>query len=215
MDFFPFDDDYVRRLREGDRWTEEHFVSYFTPILRIKARSRLRDPEAADDAVQETFFRVFRTLGNPVGDGIRNGHSFGAYVFRVCGNIVSEWNRGERRVQPIDDADLVKLITSETQEDEIIKEQQRQCVLRVISEMAIPREREILTAVYIHERPKAEVCKEFGVDQGYLRVLLHRAREKFREAWEKEQKATSPMKRIRQNRHYPTERRVTGQTDDT
>lgn len=191
MDFFPFDDEYVRRLREGDRWTEEHFVSYFTPILRIKARSRLRSPDAADDVVQETFFRVFKTLRNPAGGGIRNGHSFGAYVARVCDNVISEWNRGERRVQPIDDDDLVKMITSETHEDELIKEQQRECVLRVISEMA-PREREILTAVYIHERPKAEVCKEFGVDQGYLRVLLHRAREKFREAWEKEQKAVRP-----------------------
>ena len=188
MDFFPFDDDYVRRLREGDRWTEEHFVSYFTPILRIKVRSRLRSPEAADDVIQETFFRVIKMLSGPEGGGIRNGHSFGAYVSRVCDNVIFEWIRGEKRVQPIDDADLVKLITSETREDELIREQRRECVRRIIRERR-HRERAILTAIFLEEQSKDDVRTKFGVSPNYLRVMLHRAKEKFREAWEKEQKA--------------------------
>jgi RNA polymerase sigma-70 factor (ECF subfamily) len=191
MEFFPFDDDYVRRLQEGDPLTEDHFVSYFTPILRIKVRSRLRSPEATDDVVQETFLRVFKTLRDPASGGIRNGHSFGAYVARVCENVIFEWIRGDRRVQPIDDNELLKLITSETREDELIKEQRRECVRRIISEMG-RREREILTAVILEEQSKEDACKKFGVSQDYLRVRLHRAREKFREAWEKEQTTTRP-----------------------
>jgi RNA polymerase sigma-70 factor (ECF subfamily) len=188
MEFFPFDDEYVRRLRDGDRLTEDHFVSYFTPILRIKVRSRLRSPEATDDVVQETLFRVFRMLHGPEGSGIRNGHSFGAYVLKVCDHVIFEWIRGERRVQPIDDDDLVKLITSETREDELIKEQRRECVRRVVGGMDT-RERKILTAIFFEEKPKEDVCEEFGVSHSYLRVLLHRAGKKFRKAWEKEQKA--------------------------
>jgi len=191
MDFFPFDDEYVRRLREGDSLTEEHFVSYFTPILRIKVRKRLRSTEATDDIVQETFFRVFKTLRAPGGGGIRNGHSFGAYVARVCDNVIFEWIRGDMRVQPIDDDDLVKLITSETREDGLIKEQRQECVRRVVSGMGT-RERKILTAIFFDEKSREDACKEFGVDQGYLRVLLHRAGEKFRKAWEKEQKTERP-----------------------
>jgi RNA polymerase sigma-70 factor (ECF subfamily) len=186
MDFFPFDDDYVRRLRDGDRLTEDHFVSYFTPILRIKVRSRLRSPEAVDDVVQETFFRVFKALRGP-GGGIRNGHSFGAYVLAICNNVIFEWNRGDKKTQPIDDDDLVKLITLENSEDELIKEQRRTCVRRVVSTMDT-RDRNILEAIFFKETPKATICEEFGVDQGYLRVLLHRAKEKFRKAWAKEQR---------------------------
>jgi RNA polymerase sigma-70 factor (ECF subfamily) len=186
MDFFPFDDDYVRRLRDGDRLTEDHFVSYFTPILRIKVRSRLRSPEAVDDVVQETFFRVFKALRGP-GGGIRNGHSFGAYVLAICNNVIFEWNRGDKKTQPIDDDDLVKLITLENSEDELIKEQMRECVRHVISTMDT-RDRNILEAIFFKETPKAAICEEFGVDQGYLRVLLHRAKEKFRKAWAKEQR---------------------------
>ena len=186
MDFFPFDDDYVRRLRDGDRLTEDHFVSYFTPILRIKVRSRLRSPEAIDDVVQETFFRVFKALRVP-GGGIRNGHSFGAYVLAICNNVIFEWNRGDKKTQPIDDDDLAKLITLENSEDELITEQRRACVRRVVSTMD-PRDRNILEAIFFKETPKEAICEAFGVDQGYLRVLLHRAKEKFRKAWAKEQR---------------------------
>ena len=32
----------------------------------------------------------------------------------------------------------------------------------------------------MEERDKDEVCKDFGVDRNYLRVLLHRAKSAFR-----------------------------------
>ena len=63
----------------------------------------------------------------------------------------------------------------------------RKSVRRVVSTMDT-RDRNILTAIFFNERSKAAVCEEFGVDQGYLRVLLHRAKEKFRKAWAKEQR---------------------------
>ena len=88
---------------------------------------------------------------------------------------------------PIDDDYVENIPTGEDREAELIEEQKRECVRRVVSGME-KRERDILTAIYFNERSKAAVCDEFGVDQGYLRVLLHRAREKFRKAWAKEQR---------------------------
>ena len=37
-----FNEDYLRRLIEGDQETERQFTSYFSDLLRIKLRSRLR-----------------------------------------------------------------------------------------------------------------------------------------------------------------------------
>jgi RNA polymerase sigma-70 factor (ECF subfamily) len=187
MDFFPFDDAYVRRLRDGDRSTEDHFVSYITPLLRIKVRGRLPSREAEEDAVQETFIRVFKVVRGPGGGGIRNGHSFGAYVLSICNNVIFESYRQIKRTEPIDDEYVENIPTTENREAELINEQQRECVRRVVAGMET-REGKILTAIYFNERSKAAVCEEFGVDQGYLRVLLHRAREKFRKAWAKEQR---------------------------
>ena len=58
--------------------------------------------------------------------------------------------------------------------------EERERVRRVVNELP-PRDRDILKALFFDERSNDDVCAEFGVDRGYLRVLLHRAKEKFRE----------------------------------
>ena len=42
------------------------------------------------------------------------------------------------------------------------------------------RDRRLIREVLLEERSKDAVCKEMGVDRGYLRVLLHRAKQAFR-----------------------------------
>lgn len=180
MDFFPFDDDYVRRLREGDRWTEEHFRSYFEQLLLIKLRRRLPSLEAIHDVRQEVFARVFKTLRAPEG-GIRDGRKLGAYVNTVCNNVVLEQYRQTNRTEPLVDAHL-DLPTSEDVENALVNSEERKRVRRVVNELP-PRDRDIIKALFFDERTNDDVCAEFGVDRGYLRVLLHRAKEKFRSAW--------------------------------
>src|SRR6202008_1838581 len=67
LEFFPFDAGYVRRLTEGDAETERHFVCYFSPLLLIKLRQRLRSHEQLEDLRQEVFLRVFRSLRQGTG----------------------------------------------------------------------------------------------------------------------------------------------------
>ena len=42
------------------------------------------------------------------------------------------------------------------------------------------RDRSLLKAVFLDERDREEICREFGVDREYLRVLLHRAKQDFK-----------------------------------
>ena len=44
------------------------------------------------------------------------------------------------------------------------------------------RDQAILRAIFLDELSKDEVCNKFGVGRDYLRVLLHRAKGKFRAA---------------------------------
>ena len=39
---------------------------------------------------------------------------------------------------------------------------------------------DLLKAVFLEERDRDEVCREFGVDREYLRVLLFRAKQEFK-----------------------------------
>jgi len=46
-----------------------------------------------------------------------------------------------------------------------------------------PRDRDLLHAIFLEEKGKDEICRDFGVDREYLRVLLHRAKERFRSSF--------------------------------
>jgi RNA polymerase sigma-70 factor, ECF subfamily len=42
------------------------------------------------------------------------------------------------------------------------------------------KDRRLLEEVFLEERDKDQVCRDFKVDREYLRVLLFRARKRFR-----------------------------------
>ena len=48
------------------------------------------------------------------------------------------------------------------------------------------RDRELLNAIFFQEKDKESVCREFKVDRDYLRVLLHRAKDRFKSLYEKD-----------------------------
>lgn len=178
MQLYQFDDDYVRRLRDGDRWTEEHFVRYFSELLLIKLRGRLRSIEAIDDVRQEVFVRVMRTLRAP--EGLRDGRKLGAFVNSVCNNVLLETYRAGKRVERLDSDKYAQVADSEASvDDALVTGETRARVRRVLNQLQ-PRDAQILRALFLEDRDKDEICRAFRVDRNYLRVLVHRAKEKFR-----------------------------------
>ena len=184
MELYSFDEAYVRRLREGDPSTEMHFVAYFTQLLGIKLRARRLAPEVVEDLRQETFIRVLRALRSE--GGIRQPDRLGAFVNSVCNNILQEHYRSASRTQPVEEAHLEVPGKVLNLESLIITEEARKQVRAILA--GIPsRDRDLLRAMFFEEKDKDEICSQFGVDRDYLRVLFHRARDRFRQALEKDQ----------------------------
>jgi RNA polymerase sigma-70 factor, ECF subfamily len=173
MELFAFDDDYVRRLREGDRETEAHFHSYFHELLLIKLRRRVSSAQAVEDVRQEVFARVLAKLGD-----LRDGRKLGAFVNSICNHVLMEHYRDGKRSER-----NAQELTDEAGPDDIegtyFAEETAARVRRVLSRLP-ERDQKILRAIFLDDGDKEEVCDRFGVDRSYLRVLLHRAKEKFR-----------------------------------
>lgn len=180
MDFFSFDAAYVERLAAGDPAVVEHFNGYFEELIFIKLRARQLPNHVIEDVRQETFLRVFQTLRK---DGIRQPERIGAFVNTVCNNVVLEFGRAGSRVTYMDDAPEATDAT-ESSERRLIEQERKANVRRLLSEMP-PKNQKLLTAVFLDERSPDEVCDEMGIDRGYLRVLLFRARTQLRDAVQK------------------------------
>ena len=177
MELFPFDEAYLKRLCDRDFQTEQHFVAYFSKLLLIKLRSRLRGSPAVDDIRQETFVRVLKTLRTE--GGIRSPGGLGAFVNSVCNNVLLEFYRSSNH-SPTPDEDAVDRPDLSIDLDGMLATKQTREHVREILGQLPEKDRRLLRDIFLEEKDKDEVCKDFGVDRDYLRVLLHRAKQNFR-----------------------------------
>lgn len=189
MQLQSFDEPYVERLRAGDFRTQEHFVAYFSELIQLKLRSRLHSPQAIEDVRQETFTRVFTALRS---GKIRQPDRLGAFVNSMCNNVLLEHYRASSRDSSLDD---------EEQQDfpamgvdvlgAIAAKQMGEKIREILDEMP-ERDRRLLREIFLEERDKDDVCRDFGVDRDYLRVLLHRAKQSFKSIYLKNIAARPP-----------------------
>jgi len=175
MDLFSFDDDYVRRLRDGDRETAAHFYSYFRDLLYAKLRRRLRSMHAIEEVRQEVFLRTLERLGQIV-----DGRKLGAFVNSTCNHVLMEYYRQESRAVSLDEQPEKAGTTDlEAGYDSAHNTARVRAVLDAMGD----RDAAILRALFIDDVHKDEICERYGIDREYLRVLLHRAKGKFRAAF--------------------------------
>lgn len=178
LEFHAFDANYIENLRAGDSRTQEHFVGYFTALLHLKLRARLRSPQAIEDVRQETFARVLTGLKKP--GALRQPESLGAFVNTVCNNVLFEHYRASSRNQPLDEEGSARLPAVGADAHSLAAAGQLKIKVRQILLDLPVRDRSLLKAVFLDERDRDDVCREFGVDREYLRVLLHRAKQEFK-----------------------------------
>jgi len=174
---YPFNAEYVRKLTEGNADVESHFVDYFSGLLAAKLRFHLRSGQEIQEFQQEVFLRVLRSLRQ--GSGIHNPERLGAYVNAVCNNVLMEYFRHKSRMVQFDQNVPEPPDLATDLEKSLVTEEDRNRVRSLVAELG-PKDRRILKALFLDEREKDSICREFGVSRAYLRVLLHRASERFR-----------------------------------
>jgi RNA polymerase sigma-70 factor (ECF subfamily) len=182
LEFFAFDLPYVEKLRAGDAHIEGHFVNYFSELIRLKLRSRLNSKEAIEDVRQETFMRVLTLLRGE--GGLRQADRLGPFVNSVCNHVLFEHYRSQKRTEAtIDDEGGATIPGREPSALSRLEAEDTERVVRQILTLLPERDRLLLQSVLLEERNRDEVCAEFGITRGYLRVLVHRAKQSFKSCY--------------------------------
>jgi RNA polymerase sigma-70 factor, ECF subfamily len=137
----------------------------------------VRSSQAVEDIQQETFLRVLKTLRTEA--GIRSPERFGAFVNSVCNNVLLEFYRSSGRSDQLDENASDPADRTIDLDGMMATNQTRAQVRKVLDQMP-EKDRRLLRAFFLEEQDKDEICREFGVDRDYLRVLLHRAKQNFK-----------------------------------
>ncbi len=178
---YDFDRQYIDRLVAEDPETEQHFARYFGDLLSLKLRSRLRSPALVEDARQETFRRVLTTLKQK--GGLATAESLGAFVNGVCNNVLFELYRAGSRTQALPEDHDPEDTRRVSAESGLMASEDRERVRKALATLP-QKDKDILRWLFFEERDKDEICRDLNVDRNYLRVLLHRAKAQFRNAYE-------------------------------
>jgi RNA polymerase sigma-70 factor (ECF subfamily) len=148
--------------------------------LRLKLRYKVlyhvgHNCADVDDLVQESLVRFFRAEQR---NTIRNTEESGAFINGVCRNVILEYRRRMRR-EPLADPDIPIPDAGVRPEAEMLE--MRDAIDSGLAELA-ERDRTILRALYLEGKEKDEICKEWGMTDAQFRVVLFRAKERFRRA---------------------------------
>ncbi len=173
---YSFDGEYIKRLIAADPDTERHFTDYFSDLLSLKLRARLRSAALAEDARQETFVRVLTALRQ---GKLASPESLGAFVNSVCNNVLLETYRSNARATPLDEEPAEPESTEPSMEARVLRSEEQGRVRDALAGLP-DKDRELLHWLFFEERDKDEICRALNVDREYLRVLFHRAKQRFR-----------------------------------
>jgi RNA polymerase sigma-70 factor (ECF subfamily) len=128
------------------------------------------DPQAADDLLQETYYRFLRARVSYEDEAHRRN-----YLFRVGTNLVRDGHR-RRRTQPAPDIQHDDPV--DPRSDVGGRVERRADLTRAMARLT-PRERALVWLAYAEGKSHREIGDTIGVRAGSVKILLFRARRKM------------------------------------
>jgi RNA polymerase sigma-70 factor (ECF subfamily) len=147
-------------------------------MLRPKVRFRVAHQVGwacadLDDIVQETLARFLIAVRE---DRIHSPAAVGAFLNSICRNVIFEYRRRLMR------DDVMPEIMSDPTDQRLSGAEQfeiRDAIALGLAQLSA-RDRQILRALYIEEKTKEEILALSGLSYEQFRVVLCRAKERFR-----------------------------------
>jgi RNA polymerase sigma factor (sigma-70 family) len=156
--------------KENARAQNELFKRYAPKLLGICCRY-IRDRDDAEDALQETFIKIFSNIHQFKAEG-----SFEGWMKRIAANTALNHLKEKNKVQ-FDD--LAKVSLTKVEEDEkeyqLMVEADAQKILRCIQDLPVGY-RTILNMYLMEEFSHKEIAEKLGIEESTSRSQYTRAR---------------------------------------
>jgi RNA polymerase sigma-70 factor (ECF subfamily) len=139
------------------------------------ARKRLRDPELAADAVQESLLKALKASGE-----IHRLENAKAWFYRILRRtIIDLYRRRDAKERALTAYEQEIDSPPDPEEERIVCG----CLARLLPSMA-PRYARLIEAIDLKEEPPDQVAADLGIARGNLNVRLHRARQQLKQRLE-------------------------------
>jgi len=176
--------DLVSRIRAGDRQAEADFVERYSRGVMIIIRREVHNGAVAEDIYQETF-RI--GLGKIRQGDVREPRRLSGFICGVARNLVIDYFRHAARHESMTEIEEAAHLPhpASDQLQELLRKEKADLVRQVLKEMPNERDIQVLYRFYIADDEKEQICADLGLTSLHFNRVLHRARERFRELYER------------------------------
>lgn len=149
------------------------------PAVRAYLRRRTASPQVADDLLQETFLRVWRTIGRV--DAGRDEREVRAYVLTVARNVATDaWRSAGRRPELLDDGSVLAALPGDDGLEEAVD---GWLVAEALGRLS-PDHREVVRLLFHEGLSVRQAAVRLGVPEGTVKSRSHYAVRALRVAFE-------------------------------
>jgi RNA polymerase sigma factor (sigma-70 family) len=173
----------VQEIRDGDRAAEARMVERYSKGLGYLLSRRVGE-ERAKDLLQETFCIAIEKLRQT---DLDDPARLAGYLRGIAVRVALHANRQIKREPYTGDYDAISRIPdlAPRQFQHVARQQTLAAVRRLLAEMPVERDRELLYRFYIDDQDKSTICRDLGLDSLHFNRVLFRAKGRFRELLEK------------------------------
>ncbi len=161
--------------RAGDPDAFGQIFRLYYPGLLAHARRRLFDPQAAEDAVQETLLRAYRALPRFNGE-----YRLGGWLHRILVNVcIDESNRRRRQGDVVDRLSAVRSPDAAEPADLALVPTDGTALTDALDDLPAPY-REALVLRFVEERTYEEISRAVEISEDNARARVSRAKAALR-----------------------------------
>lgn len=146
---------------------------YYTKIYRY-CRINLSNTSEAEDLAQETFLKAWRALPT---FSTYNGSSIQAFLFKIARNAMIDLSRKKKEL-PLDTA--LEVESKEDIEEGLDKKNNIETVQKALLKLE-GDERQLVVLRFFEEMHSKDIAQILNLNEGAVRVRIHRILKKLRE----------------------------------
>lgn len=179
----------VLRAQMGNERAFERLFERYEKRLLYYLRRVADSADSADDAFQETWIKVHRSLAS-----LRQPRAFRAWLYRIARNAALDRTRVVDREVPLDDPGARRAVTEVGREEATVFDDVDIADLHAGLERIGAIHREVLTLAFLEDLSYDEIAEVVDVPRGTVRSRIHYGRRALRDAIEtiRERRASHP-----------------------
>ncbi len=172
----------IKRCKDGDREAFNALMEKYQNIMFGMAYNLLSDYQDAEDAVQETFIKAYKSISSFKGDS-----AFTTWLYVICRNSCNDILRKRQKHSAVtsidaddDDGPIKEIKSDGPSPEDVVEMNETQAMVRDAINSLKPEYKEVLVLSDIQQLSYDEVSTILKIPNGTVKSRLNRARNALR-----------------------------------